>query len=152
MAILKITAPNVPEPPGSIFSNCLMVGKQIFISGMVASGGPGGTPIGGRSAYLQSRACLRKVSQLLEAAGLSVSDVVKLTVYLTDMSKRLDFGRASAEFFSEPMPCSTMIEVKSLAQPSLMVEVDVIAVPGASSSPLKKRSSSPGPRHREYRN
>jgi enamine deaminase RidA (YjgF/YER057c/UK114 family) len=133
MTIKKVVSPKLPEPPGGIYSNCLVVGDQIFLAGMTA-GGPDGKAIGGNDAYLQSKAALEKIRVMLEAAGASVADIVKMTVYLTDISKRPDFGRARTEFFGEPKPCSTLIAVAALAQPDMMVEVDVTAIRGASRS------------------
>jgi enamine deaminase RidA (YjgF/YER057c/UK114 family) len=130
MSMRKITAPSVPEPPGGIYSNCLVVGDQVFLAGMTASGADGAA-IGGADVYEQSRAVLAKVRALLEAAGSSLRDVVKLTVYLTDVSQRAAFGRARLECFDEPRPCSTLLEVKALVAPDLLVEVDAVAVRGA---------------------
>ena len=65
MTIAKINAPQVPEPPGGIFSNCLVVGEQIFLSGMTASG-PDGKAIGGNSMEAQARAVMGKIGHLLE--------------------------------------------------------------------------------------
>ncbi len=130
MTLRKITTPAVPEPPGGIYSNCLVLGDQIFLSGMVASG-PDGRAVGGADVYEQSKTVLGRIQALLEAAGASMRDVVKITVYLTDVTKRGDFGRARMEFFAEPRPCSTLVEVKALVSPDLLVEVDAVAIRGA---------------------
>jgi enamine deaminase RidA (YjgF/YER057c/UK114 family) len=122
MKYRKITTPEVPEPQGGIYSNCLVVGEQIFMAGMVASG---------EGMEAQARAVFGKIDKLLKAAGSSLADVVKMTVYVTDMGKRLEFGKVRNEFFPGNKPCSTMIEVKGLAQPDWMVEVDVTAIRGA---------------------
>ena len=122
MKYREITTPEVPEPQGGIYSNCLVVGDQIFMAGMVASG---------EGMEAQARAVFTKIDKLLKAAGSSLADVVKMTVYVTDMSKRPEFGRVRGEFFPGNKPCSTMIEVKGLAQPDWMVEVDVTAIRGA---------------------
>lgn len=131
MPIQKITTPSVPEPPGGTYSNCLVVGDQIFLAGMTA-GGADGKAIGGADPYEQSKAVLGRIRTLLEAAGASMRDVVKITVYLTDIAHRPAFGKARAEFFDEPRPCSTLIEVKGLVTPDLLVEVDAVAIRGAS--------------------
>ena len=122
MKYRKITTPEVPEPQGGIYSNCLVVGEQIFMAGMVASG---------EGMEAQARAVFTKIDKLLKAAGSSLADVVKMTVYVTDMAKRPEFGKVRNEFFPGNKPCSTMIEVKGLAQPDWMVEVDVTAIRGA---------------------
>jgi enamine deaminase RidA (YjgF/YER057c/UK114 family) len=79
----------------------------------------------------QARGAFTKVKKLLQAAGGSLSDVVKMTVYVTDMSQRAEFGKVRAEFFPGEKPCSTLVEVKGLAMPEYLVEVDVIAILGA---------------------
>jgi 2-iminobutanoate/2-iminopropanoate deaminase len=131
MSYKKILTPQVPEPPGGIFSNCLVHGEQIFIAGMTASTAEG-KPTGGNSMEAQARACFAKIKAVLEAAGSGMADVVKMTVYVTDMSRRPEFGKVRNEVFAGPnRPCSTMVEVKGLAGADLLVEVDVTAFRGA---------------------
>lgn len=120
----KISVSGVPEPKDNIYSNGLMVGNQLILSGMVASD-PSADP------YTQSVQCLEKVKKLVGAAGGKMADVVKLTIYLTDMAYRPDFGRARSEFFSGRMPCSTLVAISALAQPGCVVEVDAMAFIGA---------------------
>ena len=92
-----------------------------------------GTPIqGGSDAYEQCKAVLTKIKILLEAAGSSMSDVVKMTVYVTDIAVRPAFARARGEFWRDPMPCSTFIIVKGLVDPGWVIEVDVTSIRGAS--------------------
>jgi 2-iminobutanoate/2-iminopropanoate deaminase len=130
MTVRKITTHAVPEPAGGIYSNCLVVGDQIFLAGMTA-GGADGQAIGGADLYEQSKVVLDRIRSLLEAAGASMRDVVKITVYVTDVTQRAAFGRARTEFFQEPRPCSTLVEVKALVSPDLLVEVDAVAIRGA---------------------
>ena len=131
MSVRRVTSPQVPEPPGGIYSQCLVLGEQIFLAGQTA-GGPDGKPIGGSSMEGQARACFAKIKHLLEAAGGSLSDVVKMTVYVTDMALRPDFGRVRNEVFpGTTKPCSTLVEVSALAGPDLLIEVDVTAIRGA---------------------
>ena len=130
MAVRKVTSPLVPEPPGNIFSNCLVIGDQVFLAGMTASGADG-KPIGGNDMAAQMRAVMTKIKNLLEAAGSDIADVVKVTTYVTDISKRPDITRVRPEFFSGTMPCSTLVEVKALAHPEMLIEIDAVAVIGA---------------------
>ena len=126
----KISTPLVAEPPNGIFTNGFVVGDQVILSGMTASG-PDGKPIGGDSMEAQARAVLEKIKHLVEAAGGTMADVVKVTVYVTDMSKRAEVGKARADAFPGTKPCSTMVEVRALAAPGLMVEIDALAILGA---------------------
>lgn len=122
--ITQVTAPGAPEPEAGNFSNCLKVGSQLFMSGMTASD-PGG------NAYTQSVSCLQKVEALVEAAGGRMSDVVKITVFLTDIGHRAEFSKAREEFFPGRKPCSSLIGIKSLARPGLTVEIEAMAIIGA---------------------
>jgi len=131
MSIRKITTPAVPEPSGEIFSNCLMVGDQIFLSGATASG-PDGKAIGGDSMEAQARAVMTKIRLLLEAAGATLADVIKITIYVTDISRRAELGKVRGEFFPGNKPCSTLVEIKALAGPDLLIEIDAVAISGAS--------------------
>jgi 2-iminobutanoate/2-iminopropanoate deaminase len=131
MTIRKVLTPAVPEPNGEIYSNCLTVGDQIFLSGMTAAG-PDGKPIGGDNMEAQARAVMGKIRNLVEAAGGSMADVVKITLYVTDISRRAEIGRVRNEFFPDRKPCSTMVEVTALAMPGLIIEIDATAIRGAS--------------------
>ena len=122
----QVTAPEVPEPKGNIFSNCLKVGDRLVLAGMVASDDAGGV-IGGDSTYEQARVCFAKIEKLVEAGGGSLADVAKLTIYLIDMADRPALGRARAEFFQGRMPASTLIGVSALAEPHYRVEIEAIA-------------------------
>ena len=128
--IEQITTPAVPEPSANIYSNCLKVGDQLILSGMTADDGAGGV-IGGTSPYEQSRACFSRIQKLVEAAGGTLADVAKVTIYLTDMAYRADLGRARAEFFQGRMPASTLLGVSALARPEFVVEIDATVFLGA---------------------
>ena len=125
--IKKIISGSVPEPRPNIFSNCLKVGDQIFMSGMTAGDNKGGV-LGDGSPEDQSRQCLNKIKALVEEAGGRLSNVVKLTVYLTNINHRSDFGKVRKEYFKGVMPCSTLIEVNRFVHPNLVIEVDAIAM------------------------
>jgi enamine deaminase RidA (YjgF/YER057c/UK114 family) len=127
--IRQVITPEVPEPPPGLFSNCLVAGKTIHISGQHA-GTPQGA-VGGNSVLQQTREALKRVLSLIKAAGGSADDVVKLTVYLRSMSARAEVSAARREVFTDPLPCSTLIGVNELVAPDLLVEIDAIAVIGA---------------------
>ncbi|HEX3506712.1 MAG TPA: RidA family protein [Xanthobacteraceae bacterium] len=125
----RVTSPAVPEPPPGLFSNCLVVGDTIHISGQHA-GSPQGA-VGGGSMLEQSREAFRRVLALIAAAGGTADDVAKLNIYLCDMTRRAELSAARREFFAEPFPCSTLVGVSALASPDLLVEIDAVAVLGA---------------------
>lgn len=127
----KAVSPEVPEPPPDLFSNCLVAGGVVYLSGQHA-GAPGGGVSGDGSVADQTRRTLEKIRSLVEAAGASMADIVKLTVYVTDISRRGEVSAARRAFFEGDFPCSTLVEVSALAAPGLAVEIDAVAVIGAS--------------------
>ena len=123
----RVTAAAAPEPPPGLFSNCLVAGDPLYVSGQHA-GGAGGAPEGDRSMAGQTRTTLARIKALLEAAGATMDDVVKLTVFTTDIAQRAAISEARRGFFSGDFPCSTLVEVKGLVHPELLVEIDAVAI------------------------
>ena len=130
MKIERITSPHVPEPPPGRWSNALRVGGMLFVSGTVARGRDG-TTIEGRSEYEQAKVIFGKIRHLVEATGGAMSDVVKMTIYVVNIKNNTEVWRARQEFFSGDFPCSTLVEVRSLATPEILVEIEAIASIGA---------------------
>lgn len=125
----RVTSPKAPEPPPQLWSNCLVVGDQIFVAGLTARSGE--TILGGDSMYEQSKAIFAKIAALLEAADAKMDDVVKMTIYVTDIARNQEVWKARREFFTGDYPVSTLVQVAALAIPQLIVEIDVIAIRGA---------------------
>lgn len=128
--IRKITSPAAPEPPPGLFSQALLVGGVLYVAGQHA-GAPGGGVLGDGSMQSQARETLLKIKALVEAAGGTLRDVVKLTVFVTDIGERMAVSAARREFFAEPFPASTLVEIKALVEPALKVEIEAIAMIGA---------------------
>ena len=108
-------------------SQAIQVGDAIYVSGQVAMDSDGNV-VGGSDMKAQTRQALENVKSVLETAGASMGDVVKITVYLTDISRLRDTHEVRAQFFPDPPPASTGIEVSALAFPGLMVEIEAVAV------------------------
>jgi enamine deaminase RidA (YjgF/YER057c/UK114 family) len=125
----RVSSPQVPDPPPQTWSNCLVVGNQVFIAGMTARSG--NEVVGGDSMYGQSVAILAKIKHLMEAAGGRMDDIVKVVVFVTDIKRREEFWKARREVFTGDFPVSTLVEVRALAAPELLVEVEAVAVLGA---------------------
>jgi 2-iminobutanoate/2-iminopropanoate deaminase len=125
----RVSSSEVPEPPPQTWSNCLVIGDHIFVSGMTARKGT--EIVGGDSMYGQAKAIFVKIQKLIETAGGKMDDVVKVTIFVTDIKRREEVWKARAEHFSGDFPCSTLVEVSALAQPELLVEVEAIAILGA---------------------
>ena len=130
MKIQKITSPQVAEPPPGRWSNALRVGEMLFISGTVSRAADGVT-IQGSNEYEQAKIIFGKIRHLVEAAAGAMSDVVKMTIYVVNIKQNTEIWRARQEFFSGDFPCSTLVEVRSLATPEILVEIEAIACIGA---------------------
>ena len=125
----RMSSPHVPEPPPQTWSNCLTVGNQVFIAGMTARTG---TEVGGgTSMYEQARAVFTKIKHLMEAAGGHMDDIVKVNIFVTDITRREEVWKARRECFTGDFPVSTLVEVSALAAPELLVEVEAVAILGA---------------------
>jgi enamine deaminase RidA (YjgF/YER057c/UK114 family) len=125
----RVQSPQVPEPPPQTWSNCLVVGNQVFIAGMTAR--TGATVVGGDSMYEQAKAIFAKIKHLMEAAGGTMDDVVKVLIFVTDIKRREEVWKARREVFSGDFPVSTLVEARALAAPDLLVEVEATAILGA---------------------
>jgi 2-iminobutanoate/2-iminopropanoate deaminase len=127
--IRRITSPQVAEPGPGTWSNCLVVDGIAYISGMVARGSDGKVIVGDE--YEQAKLIFAKIRNLVEAAGGTTADVVKLTIFVTDITHREDVWRARRESFAGDFPASTLVQVAALAEPSVRLEIDAIAHIGA---------------------
>jgi enamine deaminase RidA (YjgF/YER057c/UK114 family) len=113
-----------------MFSNARLVRDQLFVSGMHAGDGAGGI-LGDGSTFDQARQAFGKIKRLVEAAGGRMDDIVALRLYLTDIAERAEVGRARAEFFTGDFPCSTLVEVATLVDKRLTVEIEAHAIIGS---------------------
>jgi len=124
MTIRRVTSPDAPEPPPERWSNCLVVDGIAYVSGMVARGAPN---LETMDEYEQAREIFRKIKALLEAAGGKMADVVKVTIYVTDIKNNTKVWKARAEYFTGNFPASTLVQVAALASPEIRVEIEAIA-------------------------
>jgi 2-iminobutanoate/2-iminopropanoate deaminase len=129
--IRRVTSPGAPEPPPDTWSNCLVVGNTAYIAGLTARS-PDGSALGGLDDYAQAKAIFAKIQALVEAAGGSMADVVKINVYVTDIRRREQIWEARQEFFTGNFPVSTLVEASKLADPAITVEIEAVAHLGAS--------------------
>jgi len=81
--------------------------------------------------YSQAKAIFGKIRHLVEAAGGNMADIVKVTIFVTDITQREKVWQARREFFTGNFPTSTLVQVAALADPSLKVEIDAVAHIGA---------------------
>jgi 2-iminobutanoate/2-iminopropanoate deaminase len=123
--IVRVTSPEVSEPPAGTWSNCLVVNGVAYLAGMTAGGAEG-------DEYAQAKVIFTKIRHLVEAAGGSMADIVKVTIFVTDITQREKVWQARREFFTGNFPASTLVQVAALANPSLKVEIEAVAHIGAS--------------------
>jgi len=126
----KVTIPNVAEADPGLWSNCIRAGDLLFISGQVARPLTGGRTLVGSNEYEQTRQIFSRIKCICEAAGGSLDDIVKMTIFMVDIKNNTEVWRARREFFSGDFPASTLVEVRSLAGPETLVEIETIAYLG----------------------
>jgi len=122
----RIYSPAVAEAPPGRWSNAIRAGDFLFISGQVSRSNDGAT-IDGKGEYEQAKIIFTKIKHLVEAAGGTTADVVKVTIYMVDIKQNKEVWRARQEFFSGDFPASTLVEVSALGTPEVLVEVEAIA-------------------------
>ena len=126
MTIQRITTPLAPEPPPERWSNCLLVDGIAYISGMVALAGDA-TALAAMDEYDQAKAVFSKIRALIEAAGGTMGDVVKIGMFVTNIGNGDKIWRARREVFTGNFPASTMVEVRALATPETLIEIEAVA-------------------------
>jgi isochorismate pyruvate lyase len=109
------------------YCRAMRVGQQIFVSGTAPSDGQGGTFAPG-DAYAQTKRCFEIIQQALKELGGDLSDVVRTRIYVTDMSRWEEVGRAHHELFADHPPCNTTVEIPALINPDMLVEIEVEAL------------------------
>ena len=79
-------------------------------------------------AYEQAKCCIQIIEKALKQAGADLHDVIRTRMFVTDISKWEEFGKAHGEFFGNVKPATTMVEVKSLISPDMLIEIEVTAI------------------------
>jgi 2-iminobutanoate/2-iminopropanoate deaminase len=115
----------------SHYTDAVRFGDILFISGLTAHDSEGKL-VGGADAAAQTRQILTNLKLVLDTAGATMADVLKVTVFLTDISDRAAINPVRQEFFGAAKPASTLIEVSKLALPEMKVEIEaVVGLPAA---------------------
>lgn len=109
------------------YSRAVKVGNTIEVTGTVASGEDGNV-VGKNDPYAQTKFIYQRIEKVLQQAGASMKDVVRVRMFVTDISKWQEYGRAHSEFFKDIKPCNTMVEVSALIEPGYMIEIEATAI------------------------
>ena len=107
------------------YSRAVKIGTLIEVSGTASV--DGGKVIGVNDVYSQTKFILKKIENALIEAGAKLTDVIRTRIYVTDISKQNEVGRAHAEYFKDIKPATSMIEIKALVLPELLVEIEATA-------------------------
>lgn len=108
------------------YSRAVKVGERIYVTGTTATN-QDGEIVGQNDAYAQTTQAIRNIERALIALGAGLENVVRTRMFVTDISRWEEYGRAHGEFFREIKPCATMVEVSKLVDPEMLIEIEVEA-------------------------
>ncbi len=109
------------------YSRAVKVGNIIEVTGTVAVD-ENSLLVAKDDAYGQTKFIIEKIDKILQKAGSSLKDVIRTRMFVTDISRWEEYGKAHGEFFSTIKPCTSMIEVKGLIGPEYLIEIEATAV------------------------
>ena len=126
----KLNVPDVAEAAPGLWSNAIRTGDTLYISGQVARPFEGGKSLVGDNEYEQAKQIFARIERILKAAGATMDNLVKMTIYMVDITRNTEVWRARREFFTGDFPTSTLVEVRSLAGKETLVEIETVAYLG----------------------
>lgn len=112
-------------PPISHYCDAVRFGDLLFISGVPPTDAAGRV-VGGDDVAAQARQVFLNMKRVLDAAGAGFADILKVTVYLTDVNDRSKINPVRQEFFGAARPASTLIGISELAIPGMKVEIEAV--------------------------
>jgi enamine deaminase RidA (YjgF/YER057c/UK114 family) len=120
-------ASGTPWEPIVGYSRAVRVGNSVYISGTTATD-TAGRVVGAGDPYAQTRQALRNIESALARAGARLAHVVRTRIYVTDITQWQEIGRAHGETFGAVRPATSMVEVRRLIDPDMLVEIEADAI------------------------
>lgn len=108
------------------YSRAVRVGDRIFVTGTTATD-ENSEVVGAGDAYAQTVQSIKNIERALKALDGGLENVVRTRMFVTDISRWEEYGRAHGEFFREIMPATTMVEVSKLIDPRMLIEIEADA-------------------------
>ena len=108
------------------YSRAVRVGNRIYVTGTTATN-ENGDVVGVGDAHAQTVQTVKNIERALQALGAGLEHIVRTRMFVTDISRWEEYGKAHGEFFREIMPATTMVEVSKLIDPNMLIEIEADA-------------------------
>ena len=141
MSAISRLSSNAPWEPVVAYSRLVRAGDYVAVSGTTALD-EHGLVVGGGQMYVQARQALANIRTALERAGVSLRDVIRTRMFVTDIARYAEAARAHREVFADFPPATSMVEVRRLIHPDMLIEIEADAYASTNSSQPKANTAS----------